>query len=59
MLNESGRGRSYSKTLAHSLEGHSIREVLECGCPLPLFSVAATPRELNNHSQILVPGCSS
>src|SRR5437870_2625251 len=33
---QSGRGQPHSKTLARLLACHSVREVLECGCPLPL-----------------------
>jgi hypothetical protein len=34
--NESGRGQPHSKTLSRRIARHSFREVLECGCPLPL-----------------------
>src|SRR6266436_6390442 len=34
---KSGRGQPHSKTLARRLTCCSLREVLECGCPLPLF----------------------
>jgi len=34
--NQSGRGQPHSKTLARCLAHYSVREVLECGCPLPL-----------------------
>jgi hypothetical protein len=35
---ESGREQPHSKTLARFSACRSIREVLECGCPLPLFA---------------------
>src|SRR5436305_1080361 len=34
---ESGRGQPRSKTLSRNRAGHSIRQVLECGCPPPIF----------------------
>ena len=34
--NESGRGQPHSKTLSRRIARPSFREVLECGCPLPL-----------------------
>jgi hypothetical protein len=34
---ESGRGQPHSKTLARFPARYLIREVLECGCPLPLY----------------------
>jgi hypothetical protein len=37
VLVESGTGQPHSKTLARFLARHSVREVLECGCPLPLY----------------------
>src|SRR6267378_6305916 len=37
----SDRGQPHSTTLAHSLTRASVREVLECGCPLSLSSSAA------------------
>ena len=33
---KSGMGLSHSKTLPRSIARHSLREVLECGCPMPL-----------------------
>src|SRR5215831_15077996 len=38
---KSGRGQPHSKTLARRIARHSFREVLECGCPLPLSSLRA------------------
>jgi hypothetical protein len=43
---ESGRGQPHSTTLARVPARNSIREVLECGCPLPLFSTLGA-RALN------------
>src|SRR5436309_8586876 len=37
---ESGRGQPHSKTLARATQPGCFREVLECGCPLPLFLTA-------------------
>src|SRR6266850_5467967 len=34
---ESGRGQPHSKTLSRWIARYSFREVLECGCPLPLW----------------------
>jgi len=34
--NESGKGQPRSKTLSRRIARDSYREVLECGCPLPL-----------------------
>jgi len=36
--NESGMGLPHSKTLSRRIARHSLREVLECGCPLPLWA---------------------
>src|SRR5947209_5640774 len=33
---QSGRGQPHSKTLSRPIARCSVREVLECGCPLPL-----------------------
>jgi hypothetical protein len=33
---KSGRGQPHSKTLSRWIACQSFREVLECGCPLPL-----------------------
>src|SRR6266850_6692330 len=33
---QSGRGQPHSKTLSRGIARRSFREVLECGCPLPL-----------------------
>jgi hypothetical protein len=33
---KSGRGQPHSKTLSRRIARPSFREVLECGCPLPL-----------------------
>src|SRR5207244_1209933 len=35
--NQSGRGQPQSKTLSRSTGWSSSRQVLDCGCPLPLF----------------------
>jgi hypothetical protein len=40
---ESGRGQPHSKTLARRIARDSFREVLECGCPLPLLKVCSAP----------------
>src|SRR5205809_3919872 len=37
---ESGRGQPHSTTLARATQPGCFREVLECGCPLPLFLTA-------------------
>jgi hypothetical protein len=37
---QSGRGQPHSKTLPRRITRYSFREVLECGCPLPLFFAA-------------------
>src|SRR6266581_261454 len=37
---QSGRGQPHSKTLSRGVARHFFREVLECGCPLPLFLLA-------------------
>src|SRR5678815_637619 len=34
--NQSGRGQPHSKTLSRWIARRCSREVLECGCPLPL-----------------------
>jgi hypothetical protein len=36
-LLESDRGEPHSKTLSRRIARNSFREVLKCGCPLPLF----------------------
>jgi hypothetical protein len=36
MLTQSGTGLPHSKTLSRFLSLQSIREVLECGSPMPL-----------------------
>src|SRR2546425_8894595 len=36
ILCKSGRGQPHSKTLARGAKSRCIRQVLECGCPLPL-----------------------
>src|SRR5882762_11711972 len=41
---ESGRGQPHSKTLSRWFARRSVREVLECGCPLPLYSRASQGR---------------
>jgi len=48
-LTQSGRGQPHSKTLARLPARHSVREVLECGCPLPLFilKLPEPPNALN------------
>src|SRR5215510_11203000 len=33
---QSGRGQPHSRTLSRRIACYSFREVLECGCPLPL-----------------------
>ena len=38
---ESGSGQPHSKTLARASGRSAFREVLECGCPLPLWSAPA------------------
>src|SRR5262249_42642708 len=38
---QSGRGQPHSKTLTRRIARHSLREVLECGCPLPLSLLAS------------------
>jgi hypothetical protein len=37
---ESGIGLPHSTTLARISAGHCIREVVECGSPMPLFHAA-------------------
>src|SRR6267154_1527439 len=44
---KSGRGQPHSKTLARIPARNSIREVLECGCPLPLFRSTLHATALN------------
>jgi len=39
---QSGRGQPHSKTLSRRIARCSFREVLECGCPLPLSLWAST-----------------
>jgi hypothetical protein len=34
---ESGMGLPYSKTLARVKAGHVVREVMDCGSPMPLL----------------------
>jgi len=36
---ESGMGLPHSKTLARAPARHSVRKVVECGSPMPLFPV--------------------
>src|SRR5260370_38956488 len=38
----------HSKTLAGSLAWHSVREVLDCGCPLPLCFAATRVTQVEN-----------
>jgi TolB-like protein len=51
-LVESGRGQPQSKTLARSLTCHSVREVVECGCPLPLCTIP-DGQQFQSHSGLL------
>jgi hypothetical protein len=37
-IGKSGRGQPHSKTLPRLMERKILRQVLECGCPLPLSS---------------------
>jgi hypothetical protein len=39
---QSGREQPHSKTLSRQIARCSFREVLECGCPLPLLLSAST-----------------
>src|SRR5437867_2934632 len=43
---ESGRGQPHSKTLARATQPGCLREVLECGCPLPLSSLRTLAKNL-------------
>ncbi len=36
-LLKSGRGQPHSRTLSRVIGAHYFRQVLECGCPLPLW----------------------
>jgi hypothetical protein len=52
---ESGIGLPHSKTLSRQRARHLFREVLECGCPLPLSLLASASlrrrllTKLNDH----------
>src|SRR5207245_7895001 len=53
---ESGRGQPHSKTLRADSEISNIRQVLECGCPLPLLYRCGCATVLNR-TPTLVAAC--
>jgi hypothetical protein len=42
VANDSGRGQPHSKTLPREPKRYGIRQVLECGCPLPLSTTVGS-----------------
>ena len=55
-LSESGRGQPHSKTLRADSDISNIRQVLECGCPLPLLYRCGCPTVFNR-TPTLVAAC--
>jgi hypothetical protein len=45
---QSGRGLPQSKTLARAVEAQSVRQLLDCGSPLPLYHYRVVKSTMRN-----------